>query len=115
MPSLAPIDGGLRLHSDALGLDVRLDEEGRLRFHDPETGEDLLAHAEETAAHRVTKARLEEEAAARRAAETRLEKEAETRKAEAETDRATKARLEKEIAVREARIAELETRLGRAP
>ena len=115
LPSVAMVGGGLSLHSEALGLDVRLDAEGNLRFHDPETGEDLPAHAEETAAHRVTKARLEEEAAARRAAETRLEKEAETRKAEAETHRATKARLEKEITAREARIAELKTRLGRAP
>ena len=96
LPSLALVHGGLSLHSEALGLDVRLDEEGRLRFHDPETGEDLPAHAEETAAHRVTKARLEEEAAAHRA---------------------TKARLEEEAAARrttEARIADLEARLGRA-
>ena len=102
--------GGLSLHSEALGLDVRLDAEGELRFHDPETGENLPAHAEETAAHRVTKARLEEEAAARRATEVRLEQ-------EAAAHRATKARLEEEAAARrttEARIAELETRLGRA-
>ena len=90
------VGGGLSLHSEALGLDVRLDEEGRLRFHDPASGEDLPAHAEETAAHRVTKARLEEEAAAHRA---------------------TKARLEEEAAARrttEARIADLEACLGRA-
>ena len=96
LPSVAMAGGGLSLHSEALGLDVRLDAEGELRFHDPETGENLPAHAEETAAHRVTKARLEEEAAAHRA---------------------TKARLEEEDAARrttEARIAELEARLGRA-
>ena len=69
LPTVALVHRGLSLHSEALGLDVRLDEEGRLRFHDPETGEDLPAHAEETAAHRVTKARLEEEAAAHRATE----------------------------------------------
>ena len=110
LPSVAMAGGGLSLHSEALGLDVRLDAEGELRFHDPETGENLPAHAEETAAHRVTKARLEEEAAARRATEVRLEQ-------EAAAHRATKARLEEEAAARrttEARIAELETRLGRA-
>ena len=110
LPTVALVHRGLSLHSEALGLDVRLDEEGRLRFHDPETGEDLPAHAEETAAHRVTKARLEEEAAARRATEVRLEQ-------EAAAHRATKARLEEEAAARrttEARIADLEARLGRA-
>ena len=96
LPSVAMVGGGLSLHSEALGLDVRLDEEGRLRFHDPASGEDLPAHAEETAAHRVTKARLEEEAAAHRATNARLEEEAAARR------------------TTEARIADLEARLGRA-
>ena len=33
------------LHSEVLGLDVRL-EEGTLRFYDPVTGQKLLSHAE---------------------------------------------------------------------
>ena len=83
---VARVSGGLSLHSDALGLDVRLDENDRLRFHDQESGEDLPAHEE-------MRTRVEMEVAAHRA---------------------TSARLEKEIAVRDSRIAELEARLGRA-
>ena len=115
LPSVVMVDGGLSLHSEALGLDVRLDADGELRFHDPETGEDLPAHAE-------MHVRVQREVAARRAMEVRLEKEAETHRVtkarlekEAETHRVTKARLEKDVAIREARIAELEARLGRAP
>ena len=112
LPSVASVGGGLGLHSEALGLDVRHDAEGRLRFHDPESGEDLPAHEEmrerveeEIAARRVAEARLGEEAAARRAAETRLE-------GEAAAHRTTRARFEEEVAARDARIAELEARLG---
>ena len=72
LPSVAMVGGGLSLHSEALGLDVRLDAEGELRFHDPASGEDLPAHEEmqahmeqERAAHQATKARLEDEVAAR--------------------------------------------------
>ena len=86
LPSVAMVGGGLSLHSEALGLDVRQDEDGRLRFHDPESGEDLPAHEE-------MRERVEQEIAARRAAE---------------------ARLEEAVAERDARIAELEARLGRA-
>ena len=96
LPSVAMVGGGLSLHSEALGLDVRLDEEGRLRFHDPETGEDLPAHEEmqahmeqERAAHQATKARVEDEVAARE------------KKAAA-------------LRTAEARIAELEARLGQS-
>ena len=96
LPSVAMVGGGLSLHNEALGLDVRLDEEGRLRFHDPETGEDLPAHEEmqahmeqERAAHQATKARLEDDVAARE------------KKAAA-------------LRTAEARIAELEARLGRS-
>ena len=96
LPSVAMVGGGLSLHSEALGLDVRLDEEGRLRFHDPASGEDLPAHEEmqahmeqERAAHQATKARLEDEVAARE------------KKAAA-------------LRTAEARIAELEARLGQS-
>ena len=104
LPSVAMVGGGLSLHSEALGLDVRLDDEGRLRFHDPASGEDLPAHEE-------MRARVEQEIAARRATEVRLDK-------EAAAHRATKARLEEEAAAHratKARLAELEARLGRAP
>lgn len=38
-------DGALSLHSDVLGLDIRL-ENGALRFYDPTTGQKLLTHGE---------------------------------------------------------------------
>ena len=40
-----PEAGKRILPSDALGLDLRV-EKGKLRFHDPESGEDLLTHSE---------------------------------------------------------------------
>ena len=98
LPSVASVGGELGLHSEALGLYVRHDAEGRLRFHDPESGEDLPAHEE-------MRERVEEEISARRAAETRLE-------SEAAAHRTTRVRLEEEVAARDARIAELEARLG---
>ena len=92
LPSVTMVDGGLLLHSEALGLEVR--EAGEeLRFRDPATGRNLLSYQEapermraeravhdevearmheERAAHRATKARLDEVAAARRAAEARI-------------------------------------------
>jgi hypothetical protein len=73
------------LHSEVLGLDVRL-EEGTLRFYDPGTGQKLLSHAE-----------IEQ---ARRAAE-QARREAEERAGRAEAARQAA----------EARIAELEARL----
>ena len=103
LPTVALVHRGLSLHSEALGLDVRHDEDGRLRFHDPESGEDLPAHEE-------MRERVEREVAVRQAAEARLDE-------EAAAHRATKARLEEEAAARrttEARIADLEARLGRA-
>ena len=118
LPSVAMMDGGLSLHSEALALDLRLDAEGALRFHDPASGEDLPAHEE-------MRARVEQEIAARRAMEVRLEQVTTAhRMAKAELEKetahheATKAHLEKEAAARraaEARIAELEARLGRVP
>ena len=99
LPSVSLVNGGLSLNSEALGLEVRQDEDGRLRFRDPQTGEDLPAHQE-------MRERVEQENAARRAAEARLED------TEAKL-RETRARLEEAVAERDARIAELETHLGR--
>src|SRR5215471_6536671 len=77
LPTTLP-DGTLVLHSEVLGLDVRL-EEGTLRFYDPVTGQKLLSHAEiEQALRAVEQARREAEAragreeAARQAAEARI-------------------------------------------
>ena len=99
LPTVALVHRGLSLHSEALGLEVRHDEDGRLRFHDPESGEDLPAHEE-------MRERVEQEIAARRAAEARLDE-------EAAAHRATRARFEEAVAERDARIAELKARLGR--
>ena len=93
LPSVALVNGGYSLHSETLGLEVRLDADRSLRLHDPETGEDLHAHEE-------MRERVEEEITARKAAEARL--------------RETRVRFEKVVAERDARIAELEARLGRA-
>ena len=93
LPSVAMLDGGSSLHSRALGLDVRLETDGSLRFHDPVTGQDLLSYQEALA-------RMREERAAHYSAEARLN-----------------ARLETEAAARqaaEARIRELEAHLGRS-
>ena len=61
LPSVALVGGGYSLHSETLGLEVRLDADRSLRLHDPETGEDLHAHEEMLE-------RVEQEIAARRAA-----------------------------------------------
>ena len=92
LPSVALVDGGLSLRSEALGLGVRHDEDGRLRFRDPASGEDLAAHDGEHEARQAAETRLDEEAAAHRA---------------------TSDRLDEALAERDARIAELEARLGR--
>ena len=106
LPSVALVGGGLSLHSEALGLEVRLDEDRSLRLHDPETGEDLPAHEE-------MRERVEQEIAARRAAEARLRETRVRFDEETAGHRATRARLEEEIAARDARVAELEARLRR--
>jgi Uma2 family endonuclease len=77
LPTTLP-DGTLILHSDVLGLDLRL-EEGTLRFYDPVTAQKLLSHAEiEQAlraaeqARRAAEERAGREEAARQAAEARI-------------------------------------------
>ena len=111
---VAAIGGGVGVHSEALGLEVRYDAAGRLRFHDPVRGEDLPAHEEmrerveqEIAARHAAEARLGEEATAHRATEAQLGE-------EVAAHRATRGRLEEEIAARDARIAALEARLRSA-
>jgi Uma2 family endonuclease len=70
LPTTLP-DGTLVLHSEVLGLDVRL-EEGTLRFYDPGTGQKLLSHAEIEQARREAEERAGREEAARLAAEARI-------------------------------------------
>ena len=57
-------DGTLALASAVLGLELRLTERG-LRFHDPESGQDLPNLAETDEARRTAETRLAQEAAAR--------------------------------------------------
>ena len=60
VPSVPTLDGGLLLHSEALGLDVRLEAGETLRFHDPATGQDLLSYEESQSAIREAQARIAE-------------------------------------------------------
>ena len=111
--------GTLALRSEVLGLELRAQvAEERLRFHDPQTGEDLpdlaetddqllqeaAARREEAAARRVAEDRVRQETAARQAAEARLRQETAARRQEAAARRAA-----------EARLAELEALLSRRP
>jgi Uma2 family endonuclease len=80
------------LHSDVLGLDLRL-EHGRLSFYDPAAGRKLLSHQETEQARREAEQARREAEQARQAAEERMRQEVAARQAA------------------EARIAELEARL----
>ena len=91
LPTTLP-DGTLVLHSEVLGLDVRL-EEGTLRFYDPVTGQKLLSHAEIEQALRAAEQARQGAEQARREAEARAGREEAARQAA------------------EARIAALEARL----
>jgi hypothetical protein len=59
------------LHSDVLGLDLRL-EGDTLRFYDPVTGQKLLSHEEIAQAWREAEERARREETARQAAEARI-------------------------------------------
>lgn len=69
---LVPEAGARALRSAVLGLELRLEDGGRLRLHDAVAGRDLLGHDEERAARLAAEARAEREAAARAAAETQV-------------------------------------------
>ena len=56
MPCRERGDGTLAMASAVLGPELRVTGRG-LRFHDPETGRDLLPHAEERAARRQAEAK----------------------------------------------------------
>ena len=54
------IDRTLAMPSEVLGLELRANAGGEMRFRDPATGEDLLSHGEEHAARRAAEARVAE-------------------------------------------------------
>ena len=58
MPTTSLPHGGLGLHSDVLGLDLRL-EHGMLRFFDPMTGQSLLTYREAEQARREAEERAQ--------------------------------------------------------
>ena len=117
------VDGERMIHSEVLGLDVRVDGE-LLRFRDPATGKDVRHRDEIEADEELAQAAIEraqaetrQEAAQRKSAEARAKREAtgraeaEARVAEAE---ARVAESEARVAESDARIAELEAALRRS-
>ena len=136
LPGWRLADGTLAARSEVLGLELRVAGR-RLRFHDPQAGEDLrdLAEAEDgrqeaEEQRREAEARVEREAAARQAAETRVQQEAAARRREAGARQAAETRAQQEATARqaaetriqqeaaarqaaEARLAELEALLRR--
>jgi len=86
---------GTRLHSQVLGLELRL-EESKLRLYNPKAREYLLTREETHKARRAAEAARQAAEAARQAAETKAAREAAARQAaEAEL-----ARLREELAKR---------------
>ena len=122
LPGWELADGTLAARSEALGLELRAAGR-RLRFYDPQTGEELRDLAEAEDGRREAEARVEQEAAARQAAETRVQQEAAARQAaeararrEAAVRQAAETRAQQEAAARQAaetRLAELEALLRR--
>jgi Uma2 family endonuclease len=113
-------NGTLNVHSHVLGLDLRL-EHGRLRFHDPATGQNLLTRQEaEQARHQAEHAQQQAEHAQQQAEHAQQQAEHARQQAEHAQQQAEHARqlaerrVSQETAARqaaEARIAELEARL----
>ena len=78
LPAVESADGALSLASAVLGLELRLTKRG-LRFHDPETGQELPdldetddARQRERQARQAAEERLDRETAARKVAEARV-------------------------------------------
>ena len=92
LPGWELADGRLAARSEVLGLELRLAGR-RLRFYDPQTGEDLRNLVEVEDGRREAEACVEQEAAARQAAETRVQQEAAARRREAAVRQAAEARL----------------------
>ena len=72
LSAVESIDRTLTMPSEVLGLELRAQAGGKIRFRDPRTGEELLSHGETHAALRSARHRAEKEAAAHRAAEARI-------------------------------------------
>ena len=72
LSAVESIDRTLTMLSEVLGLELRAQAGGKIRFRDPRTGEELLSHGETHAALRSARHRAEKEAAAHRAAEARI-------------------------------------------
>lgn len=66
-------EGTLVASSDVLGLELRLYPEGRFRFHDPASGQDLLSLDEAEERLRQTQDRLQESEAVRNSLEARVQ------------------------------------------
>lgn len=87
IPLLEAEEGGIRLASTVLGLEMRV-EEGMLRLYDPATGERLLTPLEAQEARRQeVRRRQQAEARARREAERRRQAEARLKQLEEELAR----------------------------
>ena len=110
------VDGERVIHSEVLGLDVRVDGE-LLRFRDPATGKDVRHRDEIEADEELAQAAAERAQAVAERAEAAIERaQAETRQ-EAAQRKSAEARAEREAASRakaEARVAELEAALQRS-
>ena len=91
-PLVESVDGTRSLYSGTLGLDLWA-KGGKMRFHDPETGLDLLSYDEEHDRAEREAAARQREAAARRNAEVRAEQEAAARQQETAARRAAEARV----------------------
>jgi Uma2 family endonuclease len=71
LPATTLPDGTLVLRSDALGLELRI-EDGTLRFYDPASGKRLLTHQEAEQARREAEQARQEAEARAQAAEARV-------------------------------------------
>ena len=112
LPGRELADGTLALRSEVLGLELRLAGR-RMRFHDPQTGEDLLDLTETEDRLREIEDQRRKIEDQRRKAEARVEQEAACRR-EAAARQAAETRIQQEAAARqavEARVAELEALL----
>ena len=99
-------DGTLAMASAVLGLELRVTGRG-MRFHDRETGRDLLTHAEERASRQEADAERREERAARRQAEAKW------RQAEADMHEERSSRRQAEAGRQQERQARQRAEAGR--
>ena len=68
----AEVSGGRAVHSEVLGLDLRVTRNGTIRLRDPVSGEDIIAHDETHDALHETRTALLAQTEARKAAEVRI-------------------------------------------